>query len=184
MDDDDDDVSRMSDGIGGFQDSAVIDSGNLGTGKVRSQIVRSPAATKTRSLSDGGGTPTLSPSPQIFKSARPQSKDDIGIRDKESKSKQESSLPGIPALPVVPSTPTRAGFPIRALALQLPPRETCSPAQQSTSKHGHAAAAERLGFAGRRLTSDGSLAARKARSPFSSNRGSQPTAGRRSKRRR
>ena len=74
----------------------------------------------------------MSPSPQIFKSVRPQSKDDIGIRDKERKESTDS-MRGVP-IPAVPSTPTRAGFPMRGLALQLPPRTTSpGPTQQSTA---------------------------------------------------
>ena len=126
----DDELSRMSDEDGGFPGSAVIEGGNLDSGS-KTREIRSPAP-KTRSLSDGGGTPTLSPSPQIFKSARPHSKDDIGIRDKERKESTDA-VRGVP-IPVVPSTPTRAGFPMRGLALQLPPRTTSpGPGQQSTA---------------------------------------------------
>lgn len=140
---DDDLLSRMSDGDGVFQESAVIDDDNGGTSEkdrpatATASGPKSPPPTKTRSLSDGGGTPTLSPSPHIFKTARPHSKDDIGIRDKETNTNnnlttKENSLPR--ATPsVIPSTPTRAGFQIRGLALQLPPRDTTSPAQQQST---------------------------------------------------
>lgn len=79
--------------------------------------IKSPVA-KTRSLSDGG-TPKLSPSPHIFEASRHQSKDDIGIRDKERDLQ-----------PVPPSTPIRAGFSVRGLSLQLPQRDQTPPAQQ------------------------------------------------------
>ncbi|KAK4242822.1 D-isomer specific 2-hydroxyacid dehydrogenase [Achaetomium macrosporum] len=81
--------------------------------------VRSPA-TRTRSHSDGGGTPKLSPSPHIVEAARSQSKDDIAIRDKDH---EHTSL--------LPSTPIRVGFPARGLTLQLPQRDSASPAQPS-----------------------------------------------------
>ncbi|KAK3316415.1 hypothetical protein B0H66DRAFT_294129 [Apodospora peruviana] len=123
----DDELSRMSDGDGEYMESAVIDGAKIEelATTARRDNIRSPL-TKTRSLSDGGGTPALSPSPHIFESssARPQSKDDIGIRDKDHMER---------GTPPVPSTPTRAGFPIRGLALQLPRRDPTSPAQQSTS---------------------------------------------------
>ncbi|KAM7207307.1 hypothetical protein V8F20_002369 [Naviculisporaceae sp. PSN 640] len=138
---DDDLLSRMSDGDGVFQDSAVIDDDNCETqtknrpATAAASGPKSPPPTKTRSLSDGGGTPTLSPSPHIFKTTRPHSKDDIGIRDKESINNsltKENSLPR--AMPsAIPSTPTRAGFQVRGLALQLPPRDTTSPAQQQST---------------------------------------------------
>jgi hypothetical protein len=78
---------------------------------------------KTRSLSDGGGTPAkLSPSPHIVEASRRHSKDDNSIRDGSTASITAS----------LPSTPVRAGFALRGLSLQLPHeevRETGSPAQ-------------------------------------------------------
>lgn len=91
-----DDVSRMSDMDGDFDALKEI---------------KSPL-TKTRSLSDGG-TPKLNPSPHIFEAKRHQSKDDIGIRDKDVEPLSQPQ-------PVLPSTPIRAGFPIRGLSLQMP----------------------------------------------------------------
>lgn len=115
----------MSDVDGDFDEVAVMDDGkDVGTARE----TRSPL-TKTRSLSDGGGTPKLSPSPHIFETNRRQSKDDIGIRDKErererGRQRESNAVP--------PSTPVRAGFSIRGLSLQLPPRESTSPIQQSS----------------------------------------------------
>ncbi|KAK0709482.1 hypothetical protein B0T26DRAFT_860243 [Lasiosphaeria miniovina] len=112
-----DDLSRMMDADGDMEDEAAMIMMDTGKGAgVASAAIRSPLS-KTRSLSDGGGTPKLTPSPHIFEVSQRQTKDDIGIRDKES----ESSL--------LPSTPVRAKFPLRGLALQLPPRDSTSPAQ-------------------------------------------------------
>ncbi|OIW24391.1 hypothetical protein CONLIGDRAFT_584273 [Coniochaeta ligniaria NRRL 30616] len=70
---------------------------------------------KTRSLSDGGGTPgRLSPSPHIVEASRRQSKDDNFVRDGSAASLVAS----------LPSTPIRAGFALRGLSLQLPQEET------------------------------------------------------------
>ncbi|KAK4044315.1 D-isomer specific 2-hydroxyacid dehydrogenase [Parachaetomium inaequale] len=106
-----DDLSRMSD----VDEVAVADERGFGPS---SRNIRSPAP-KSRSLSDGGGTPRLrlSPSPHIVEAALRQSKDDIAIRDKDHEH-----------MPPLPSTPVRAGFPARGLSLQMPPREPASPA--------------------------------------------------------
>ncbi|KAK4201561.1 hypothetical protein QBC40DRAFT_223304 [Triangularia verruculosa] len=82
---------------------------------------RSPSLSKTRSLSDGGGTPKLSPSPYIVEANRRQSKDDIAIRDKDTDTA---------ALRLPPSTPIRAAFAPRGLSLQMPPTDPSSPAAQ------------------------------------------------------
>ncbi|KAK0708116.1 hypothetical protein B0H67DRAFT_556662 [Lasiosphaeris hirsuta] len=112
----------MSDVDGDYKVAVMDDGKDVGTARE----TRSPLA-KTRSLSDGGGTPKLSPSPHIFEMNRQQSKDDIGIRDKERERQRERETNVVP-----PSTPIRAGFPIRGLSLQLPPRESTSPIQQSS----------------------------------------------------
>ena len=78
-------------------------------------LMKSPLS-RTRSLSDGGGTPKLSPSPFIFEASRGQSKDDSTIRD---------SAPA-------PSTPVNTSFSHRGLPLQLPPRDAVTPVQQSS----------------------------------------------------
>ncbi|KAK3292515.1 D-isomer specific 2-hydroxyacid dehydrogenase [Chaetomium fimeti] len=109
-----DDLSRMSDVEG---EVAVVDDRGFGPS---TRNISSPAP-KTRSLSDGGGTPRLSPSPHIVEAALRQSKDDIAIRDKDHD--RISSLP---------STPVRAAFPARGLSLQVPPHESASPASQSS----------------------------------------------------
>lgn len=86
-----------------------------GSGRLAAE--RSPMS-KTRSLSDGGGTPQkLSPSPLILEASRRTSKDDSSIRDSTTI-----------ALPV---TPRRSEFPLRGLSLQMPPRASTPPAQQS-----------------------------------------------------
>jgi len=96
--------------------------------------IRSPLS-KTRSLSDGGGTPKLSPAPHIFEAHRRTSKDDINIRDKDQREPGQLSVQqqSLPSLPSAPSTPIRTGFPLRGLSLQLPPRDATSPAPQSAS---------------------------------------------------
>ncbi|KZL64361.1 hypothetical protein CI238_03815 [Colletotrichum incanum] len=73
---------------------------------------RSPLS-KTRSMSDGGGTPSkLTPSPHIA-DGRQASKDDNHIRDTAT----------------TPVTPHRSEFPLRGLSLQMPTnRDPASPA--------------------------------------------------------
>lgn len=110
-----DDIAVMEDVDG--KPATVMDNTGLGM-----RIPKSPLP-KTRSLSDGGGTPgRLSPSPHIIEAARRQSKDDNSIRDGSAASIAAS----------LPSTPVRAGFALRGLSLQLPQeeiRETGLPAQ-------------------------------------------------------
>jgi hypothetical protein len=78
------------------------------------QLVRSPVM-RTRSLSDGGGTPAkLSPSPFSIQISKPLSKDDSDIKESTA-----------------PVTPRRSEFSNRGLSLQMPPREFPSPAQSS-----------------------------------------------------
>ncbi|KAK1759731.1 hypothetical protein QBC47DRAFT_291844 [Echria macrotheca] len=102
-----DNVSRMSDMDADMGDVAVVEECKLASGLTLEG--KSPL-TKTRSLSDGGGTPNkLSPSPHIFEVKRQQSKDDIGIRDNKPETQ-----------PRLPSTPIRAGFSMRGLSLQMP----------------------------------------------------------------
>lgn len=100
-----DDLSRMSDVEG---DAAVVDDHTFGPS---GRGARSPVP-KSRSLSDGGHTPKLSPSPHIVEAALRLSKDDIAIRDKN----RETAAPALP-----PSTPVRVGFPARGLLLRMPP---------------------------------------------------------------
>ena len=70
---------------------------------------RSPA--KARSLSDGG-PPTLSPSPKFREPEKLQSNDDSAISES-------------------PKTPRRPAFPMRGLALQMPPRDLMSPSSSA-----------------------------------------------------
>ncbi|KAH9907406.1 hypothetical protein F4778DRAFT_537005 [Xylariomycetidae sp. FL2044] len=77
---------------------------------------RSPLS-KVRSLSDGGGT-QLSPSPLIIEASRRTSKDDSSLRDRV-----QDTAPA-------PVTPRRPDFPLRGLSLQMPPRDSTSPAPQ------------------------------------------------------
>ncbi|KAK8066497.1 hypothetical protein PG997_013244 [Apiospora hydei] len=74
---------------------------------------RSPLS-KTRSLSDGGGT-QLSPSPLIVEAARRTSKDDSSLRDPGSLAAGATNA--------APVTPRRPEFPMRGLSIQLPPRD-------------------------------------------------------------
>lgn len=116
-----DELSRMSDVEIDF-DVAVAgeDNRQQNVGQSSAAIPRSPAP-KTRSLSDSGGAPKLSPSPLIVEASRRRSKDDIAIRNKDC---DLSSLP---------STPIRTSFSRRGLSLQVPQRDPASPAQQSSS---------------------------------------------------
>ncbi|KAK4162875.1 hypothetical protein QBC43DRAFT_320650 [Cladorrhinum sp. PSN259] len=129
------DQSRMSDVDGSVDSSSaiVMDSREGGPPEASDATrMRSPLS-KTRSLSDGGGTPKLvsklSPSPFIIEASRRESKDDIAIRDKESttttalnnNSGSGSSLP---------STPIRTGFHMRGLSLQMPPQSQQQQQQQ------------------------------------------------------
>ncbi|KAK8919596.1 hypothetical protein H634G_03158 [Metarhizium anisopliae BRIP 53293] len=100
-----------------MDESAIMDSGSPGGGPSErlgsryrdSAYDRSPLANKTRSLSDGGGTPSkLSPSPLIVEASRRTSKDDTHIRDAQP-----------------PSTPRHSDF--KGLSLQMPPRQFTPP---------------------------------------------------------
>lgn len=72
--------------------------------------VKTPTVNRTRSLSDGEGTPSkkLSDPPQLFEGSRRTSKDDMSIRDSQP-----------------PATPRRAEP--KALSLQMPPRQYTPP---------------------------------------------------------
>ena len=99
-------------------------------------VLRSPPVSKTRSLSDGGGPPKLSPSPHIFESSRRQSKDDSSIHSRNRGGEAERERDSARVVPFpLPSTPVRSGFPpLRSnLSLQLPQQDPTSPAQQSVS---------------------------------------------------
>ncbi|EFY91246.1 hypothetical protein J3458_000521 [Metarhizium acridum] len=100
-----------------MDESAIMDSGSpgggpserLGSRHVDSAYDRSPLANKTRSLSDGGGTPSkLSPSPLIVEASRRTSKDDTHIKDAQ-----------------LPSTPRHSDF--KGLSLQMAPRQFTPP---------------------------------------------------------
>ncbi|OAQ73960.1 hypothetical protein VFPPC_01561 [Pochonia chlamydosporia 170] len=100
-----------------MDESAIMDNGSPGgpgerlTGRDLDLMGydRSPLASKTRSLSDGGGTPSkLSPSPLIIEASRRTSKDDIHIKDAQT-----------------PSTPRHSEF--KGLSLQMPPRQFTPP---------------------------------------------------------
>lgn len=111
------DSGAMSDSL--FAETAIVDDGKegmeMGGAGIGGRVVRSPLS-KTRSLSDGGGTPKLSPSPFIFEASRGQSKDDSSIRDTAT----------------APSTPVHSSFSHRGLPLQMPPPDAVTPVQQST----------------------------------------------------
>lgn len=114
-----DDISRMSDIDVDFDDVAVIDDDST---LDPVPVAARPPLAKARSLSDATA-PALSPSPQIFESARQQAKDDIGIRDKNPEPQA-----------ALPSTPIRAGFAVRGLALHMPQRDP-SPARHHPYGH-------------------------------------------------
>lgn len=98
----------------GFDDSAII--GDLKQLNGSEAIGRSPLIqSKTRSLSDGGGTPVkLSPSPHILHASRRTSKDDSSLNE-----------------PTGFSTPQRPQYSLSGLALHLPPRQFTPPVSGS-----------------------------------------------------
>jgi len=138
-----DDLSRMSDvdaeGDVAVIEAAIDDHGGPGGPQTR-DLFRSPAP-KSRSFSDGGGTPKkllLSPSPHIVETSRRQSQDDIAIRDQDREPRENKAAPGaaaaaasantLPNAPNVPSTPVRtAFFPARGLSLQMPQQPDAAP---------------------------------------------------------
>ncbi|KAK3896755.1 hypothetical protein C8A05DRAFT_39696, partial [Staphylotrichum tortipilum] len=144
-----DDLSRMSD-VDAEGDvvvtEAVIDD-HRGPGDLQTRdLFRSPAP-KSRSFSDGGGTPKkllLSPSPHIVEVNRRQSQDDIAIRDKDHEPRENKAAPAAIAAnnlsnpPNIPSTPVRtAFFPARGLSLQMPQQpDAAPPATAITSQPG------------------------------------------------
>ncbi|KAI1493883.1 hypothetical protein F5X96DRAFT_619723 [Biscogniauxia mediterranea] len=110
----------------GYDEIAIMDEdmkGGNGVGEAEveaSESYGTPIMSKTRSLSDGGGT-QLSPSPHIIEASRRTSKDDSSLmRDRI----QET------AAPVTPRRPDH--FAVRGLSLQMPQRDLSSPAQPSS----------------------------------------------------
>lgn len=80
----------------------------------RERLLKSPTS-KTRSLSDGGGTPGKpSPSSYFDEATGRHSKDDSSIRESTAPTTVTSSIP---------STPIRGGFPSHDLSIQMPPRD-------------------------------------------------------------
>ncbi|RYC54167.1 hypothetical protein CHU98_g12046 [Xylaria longipes] len=79
-----------------------------------------PFLSRTRSLSDGNGS-QLSPSPFIMEASRRTSKDDSALKDRTDD-------------PAPPMTPRRPELPMHGLSLQVPQRETNSPAQSPYMK--------------------------------------------------
>ncbi|KFA53165.1 hypothetical protein S40293_03107 [Stachybotrys chartarum IBT 40293] len=108
---------------GQFDAPALMDDGDGGDGQPGGEDmsrlrVKSPKA-KTRSLSDGGGTPVkLSPSPYIIEASRRTSKDDSNLRD---------------LLPPPPVTPRRPDLTARRLSLQMPARGITPPPATSSA---------------------------------------------------
>jgi hypothetical protein len=128
-----DDIAVMDDdaNIGGHG-KGLFAAATRGEGEISGMVLeRSPfALTKTRSLSDGGGT-QLSPSPFIIDTRR-TSKDDSELKEPSS-----SGTPN-PHAGATPVTPRRPDFPLRGLSLQMPgSRDASSPSaavsSQSTS---------------------------------------------------
>ncbi|ORY61283.1 uncharacterized protein BCR38DRAFT_525708 [Pseudomassariella vexata] len=105
-----DEIAVMDD----LKDGEGLAGGTRGCG-TNNRFERSPLS-KTRSLSDGGGT-QLSPSPQIVEASRRASKDDSSLRDSMTTTATTTT-----ATPT-PVTPRRPDFPIRGLSLQMPRRD-------------------------------------------------------------
>ncbi|KAI1141625.1 hypothetical protein F5Y05DRAFT_373269 [Hypoxylon sp. FL0543] len=85
-------------------------------------VVEKSPLSKSRSLSDGGGT-QLSPSPHILEASRRTSKDDTDsslVKDRNQDT---------PTTTVTPVTPRRPEFPMRGLSLQTSQYDSISPAQ-------------------------------------------------------
>src|SRR5687767_14356403 len=103
-------MDRFRNIAGEYDDTAVMDDikaqdDQTGPGS----HPRSPM-TKTRSMSDGGGTPSrLSPSPRIVEASRRTSKDDTSIPTP------------------LPVTPRRPNFSNRGFSIQMPPRDFTPP---------------------------------------------------------
>ncbi|KAI0887901.1 uncharacterized protein GGS22DRAFT_90361 [Annulohypoxylon maeteangense] len=111
-----------------YDEVAVMDEDTKGesrnnSGTIFGMIERSPLS-KTRSLSDGGGT-QLSPSPHILEASRRTSKDDTD----SSLSLTKDKIQDIPAIAPTPVTPRRPEFPMRGLSLQMSQCDSVSPSQ-------------------------------------------------------
>jgi hypothetical protein len=107
-------MDRFRNITGEYDDSAIMETpeDQAAAGMPGSQG-RSPL-TKTRSMSDGGGTPSrLSPSPRIVEASRRTSKDDTSIPTPQ------------------PVTPRRPNISSRGFPMQMPPREFTPPAANS-----------------------------------------------------
>ncbi|KAI1062224.1 hypothetical protein LB506_005984 [Fusarium annulatum] len=113
-------MDRFRNTAGEYEDSAIMDDlkavGYQEVTGLQETQTRSPL-TKTRSMSDGGGTPSrLSPSPRIVEASRRTSKDDTSIPTPQ------------------PVTPRRPNFSNRGFSIQMPPREFTPPAANSYVK--------------------------------------------------
>ncbi|KAM5348766.1 hypothetical protein ACJ41O_008589 [Fusarium nematophilum] len=99
--------------VGDYDDSAIMEDMKAPEEQAVADLPRTHGRSplKTRSMSDGGGTPSrLSPSPHIVEASRRTSKDD-------------SSIPA-----PQPVTPRRPGLSNRGFSIQMPPREFTPPA--------------------------------------------------------
>ncbi|KAF9766048.1 hypothetical protein IL306_001579 [Fusarium sp. DS 682] len=113
-------MDRFRSTAGEYDDSAIMDdikaSGYQEVTGTQENQTRSPL-TKTRSMSDGGGTPSrLSPSPRIVEASRRTSKDDTSIPTPQ------------------PVTPRRPNLSNRGFSIQMPPREFTPPVANSYVK--------------------------------------------------
>ncbi|KAF5538097.1 hypothetical protein FMEXI_9576 [Fusarium mexicanum] len=113
-------MDRFRNTAGEYEESAIMDDlkavGYQEVTGLQEIQARSPL-TKTRSMSDGGGTPSrLSPSPRIVEASRRTSKDDTSIPTPQ------------------PVTPRRPNFSNRGFSIQMPPREFTPPAANSYVK--------------------------------------------------
>ncbi|KAI0169335.1 hypothetical protein GGR52DRAFT_554730 [Hypoxylon sp. FL1284] len=141
----DEDVTMALNGAmhSGRQTNLGVNGGTMGMGR--------SALSKTRSLSDGGGTP-LSPSPHILEASRRTSKDDLDsslsrdrgqdsqVRNVESNANTTTGVTtaagssvGAAATPV---TPRRPEFPMRGLSLQMSQFDSASPVAAQTPNQG------------------------------------------------
>ncbi|KAI1095713.1 hypothetical protein F5B19DRAFT_440714 [Rostrohypoxylon terebratum] len=100
--------------------------GHGNSGAIFGMIERTPLS-KTRSLSDGGGT-QLSPSLHILEASRRTSKDDTDS-SLTPLNLSKDKMQDMPAIAPTPVTPRRPEFPMRGLSLQMSQCDSVSPSQ-------------------------------------------------------
>ncbi|XXG95970.1 hypothetical protein Hte_002247 [Hypoxylon texense] len=117
--------------------------GNVGG---NGRLIERSALSKTRSLSDGGGT-QLSPSPHILEASRRTSKDDtdssltkdrnqdISVRSIHTNINTNTGATVGAGIAATPVTPRRPEFPMRGLSLQMSQCDSVSPIAAQTPNH-------------------------------------------------